>query len=46
VAPLKTLNLKEGVLLMEEVKAPKTEGTMEKRLQVLKNTVIRYGTVI
>jgi hypothetical protein len=29
VNPLKTLAFKEGVLLMEEVKAPKTEGTME-----------------
>ena len=46
VAPLKTLNFKEGVLLMEEVKAPKTEGTMEERLQVLEDTVFRYGTVI
>ena len=46
VAPLKTLTFKEGVLLMEEVKAPKTEGTMEERLQVLEDTVFRYGTVI
>jgi hypothetical protein len=29
VAPLKTLTFKEGVLLMEEVNALKTEGTME-----------------
>jgi hypothetical protein len=31
---------------MEEVQAPKTEGTMEERLQLLEDTVFRYGTVI
>jgi hypothetical protein len=46
VAPLKTLTFKEGVLLMEEVKAPKTEGSMEERLEILEDTVFRYGIVI
>ncbi|KAK1680117.1 hypothetical protein QYE76_040965 [Lolium multiflorum] len=38
VAPLKTLNSKEGVLLLEEVKAPKIQGTLEERLQTLEDT--------
>jgi hypothetical protein len=46
VAPLKTLTFKEGVLLMEEVKSPKTEGTFEERLQTLQDTTFRYGTVV
>jgi hypothetical protein len=46
VALLKTLTFKEGVLLMEEVKAPKTEGTMEERLEILEDTIFRYGAVI
>jgi hypothetical protein len=46
VNPLKTLAFKEGVLLMEEVKAPKTEGTMEERLEILEDTIFRYGTMI
>jgi hypothetical protein len=43
VAPLKTLTFKEGVLLIEEVKAPKTEGTMEEKLQVLEDAIFRYA---
>ncbi|KAK1693147.1 hypothetical protein QYE76_009844 [Lolium multiflorum] len=31
---------------MEEVKAPKTEGTMEERLEIPEDTVFMYGTVI
>jgi hypothetical protein len=46
LAPLKTLTFKGGVLLMEEVKDPKTEGTMKERLPVLEDTVFRYGTLI
>ncbi|KAK1684239.1 hypothetical protein QYE76_045087 [Lolium multiflorum] len=45
VAPLKTLTFKEVVLLMEAVKAPKTEETMEEKLQVLEDTVFRYVTM-
>jgi hypothetical protein len=45
VAPLKTLTFKEVMLLMEEVKAPKTKGTMEERLEILEDTVFRYCTV-
>jgi hypothetical protein len=46
VAPLKTLTFKEGLLVKEEVKAPKTEGTMEERLEILEDIVFRYGTVM
>jgi hypothetical protein len=46
VAPMKTLTFKEGILLMEEVKVPKTEGTMEERLQLVEDTIFRYGSVI
>ncbi|KAK1621392.1 hypothetical protein QYE76_026909 [Lolium multiflorum] len=46
VAPLKTLTFKEGVLLVEDVKAPKPEGTMEERLKTLEEAVFRYGTVV
>jgi hypothetical protein len=46
VDPLKTLTFKEGMLLMEEMKASKTEGTMEERLEILEHTIFRYGTVI
>jgi hypothetical protein len=31
---------------MEEVNTPKTEGAMEEKLQVLEDTIFRYGTVI
>jgi hypothetical protein len=33
-------------MLMEEVKATKTKGTMEEKLQVLEDTIFRYDTVI
>ena len=46
VAPLKTLSFKEGVLLLEEVKAPKGQGTIEERLQALEDSTFRYGTVV
>jgi hypothetical protein len=46
VDPLKTLSFKEGVLLMEEVKAPKTESTLDENLEVLEDTAFRYGVVI
>ena len=46
VSPVKTLTFKEGVLLMEEVKAPKTKGTVEEKLQILEDTVFRYGTMV
>ena len=32
MAPQKTVCFKEGVMLVEEVKAPKTTGTMKERL--------------
>ena len=46
MAPMKTLSFKEGVLLVEEVKAPKTTGTMEERLDDLEEKTFRYGTVV
>ena len=46
VAPLTTLSFKEGVLLLEEVKAPKIQGTLEERLQALEESTFRYGTVV
>ena len=46
VAPLKTISFKEGVLLLEEVKAPKGKGTMEERLQALEDSTFRCGTVV
>jgi SMC interacting uncharacterized protein involved in chromosome segregation len=46
LAPLKTLNSKEGVLLLEEVKAPKIQGTIEERLQTLEDTTFKYGTMV
>ena len=35
MAPMKTLSFKEGVLLVEEVKASKTIGMVEERLDDL-----------
>jgi hypothetical protein len=46
MTPMKTLTLKDGVLLMEEVKAPKTEGTLEERLEALEQTVFRYNSIV
>ena len=46
MAPQKTVCFKEGVMLVEEVKAPKTTGTMEERLGELEDKTFRYGTVV
>ena len=46
MAPQKTVCFKEGVMLVEEVKSPKTTGTMEKRLDELEDKTFRYGTVV
>lgn len=46
MAPLKTLSFKEGVLLVEEVKAPKTIGTVEERLDDLEQKTFKYNTVV
>ena len=46
MAPLKTLSFKEGVLLVEDVKAPKTEGSLEERVQKLEDDIFRYCTVV
>jgi hypothetical protein len=46
MAPLKTLSFKEGVLLMEELKAPKTADMLEKRLDALEEKTFRYSIVI
>jgi hypothetical protein len=43
MAPLKTISSKEGVLLVEELKAPKTAGTLEERLE---EKTFRYSTVV
>lgn len=46
MAPMRTLTFKEDVLLMEEVKAPKTVGTVEERLDDLEQKVFRYNTIV
>ena len=46
MAPLKTLTFKEGVLLVKEAMEPKTEGTVEERLEKLEDTTFRYGNVV
>jgi hypothetical protein len=46
IAPLKALSFKEGVLLMEEWKAPKTAGTLEERLDALEEKTFRYSMVV
>ena len=45
MAPMKTF-FKEGVLLVEEVKAPKTIGTVEERLDDVEQKTFRYNTVV
>ena len=45
MAPMKTLSFKEGVLLVEEVKAPKTIGTVDEKLDDLEQKNFRYTTV-
>jgi hypothetical protein len=46
MVPLKTLSFKEGVLLVEELKAPKTADTLEARLDALEEKTFRYNTVV
>jgi hypothetical protein len=46
MAPLKTLYFKEGVLLVEELKAPKTASTLEERLDALEEKPFSYSTVV
>ena len=46
MTPPKTVCLKEGVMLVEEVKAPKATGTVEERLDELEDKTFRYGTVV
>ena len=46
MVPMNTLTLKEGVLLVEEARAPKTEGTVEERLDALEQKVFRYNSVV
>ena len=46
MAPPKAVIFKEGVLLVEEVKAPKVTGTVEERLDDLEDKTFRYGTVV
>jgi hypothetical protein len=46
MAPLKTLSYKEGVLLVEEVKAPKIISMVEERLDELEQKTFRYNTVV
>jgi hypothetical protein len=44
--PPKTLRFKEGVLHVEDVKAPKTEGSMEETLRELEGDTHRYRTIV
>jgi hypothetical protein len=46
MVPLKTLSFKEGVLLVEELKAPKTADTLEERLDALEEKTFRYNMVV
>jgi hypothetical protein len=46
MAPLKISSLKEGVLLVEESKAPKTVGMLEERLDALEEKTFRYNMVV
>ena len=46
MAPLKTLSFIEGVLLVEELKAPKTTNIVEERLDDLEQKIFRYNTVV
>lgn len=41
MAPPKVLSLKEGAMLVEDVKAPEVEGTIEKRVQMLEEDAHR-----
>ena len=46
MTPPKTVCFKEGVMLVEAVKAPKATGTVEARLDELEDKTFRYGTVV
>ena len=46
MAPPKAVTFKEGVLLVEEVKAPKTTDIVDERLDDLEDKTFRYGTVV
>jgi hypothetical protein len=46
MVPLKTLSFKEGVLLIEELKAPKTAGTLEERLDAMEEKTFMYSIVV
>jgi hypothetical protein len=46
MASPKTLRLNEGVLLMEDVEAPKTKGLMDERLRKLEGDTHRYRIII
>jgi hypothetical protein len=46
MAPPKTLRFNEGVLLVEDMEAPKTEGSMEERLRKLEGDTHRYRIIV
>jgi hypothetical protein len=46
MAPPKSLRFNEGVLLVEDMEAPKTEGSMEQRLRKLEEDTHRYRIII
>jgi hypothetical protein len=46
MAPPKTLRFNEGVLLVEDVEAPKTDGSMEERLRKLEGDTHRYHIIV
>jgi hypothetical protein len=46
MAPPRTLRFKEGVLLMEDMEAPKTEGSLEERLRRLEEDTHRYRIIV
>jgi chaperonin cofactor prefoldin len=46
MCPPKTLSFNEGVLLMEDVEAPKTDGSMEERLRKLEEDTHRYRIIV
>jgi hypothetical protein len=46
MAPPKSLSFKEGVLLVEDVKASKNECSMEKMLEKFEDDTHRYRTIV
>jgi hypothetical protein len=46
MAPPKTLRFKEGLLLVEDMEAPKTEGSLEERLGKLEEDTRRYRIIV